>query len=177
MCNAQYQNHMSNISIVDGGFPKTLADWTSGKFAKVDFNTILKDLKTANLPTKTSPKQMLFFEMYCKMRYISTLLAPIALDYTARRNALIANKSVWAKTLPTLKCKAEPMMDSEFRELVIYTREYIDEMKIGLERENEKRKQSFLNKETTVYNYTIDLKQITYTPFVLNQFAMRYYVN
>jgi uncharacterized protein YnzC (UPF0291/DUF896 family) len=157
MCNAQYQNHMSNISIVDGEFPKTVADWTTGKFSKVDFNSILKSLKTNNYPTKTSNKQMLFFEMYCKMRYISTLLAPIALEYTSKRNALTVNKSAWAKTLPTLKCKAEPMMDEEFRSAVIYTREYIDEMKVAISR---------------------DMNAIkTYKPWTLNQFAMRYYVN
>ncbi len=185
MCNAQYQNHMSNISIVDGEFPKTVADWTTGKFAKVDFNSILKSLKTNNYPTKTSNKQMLFFEMYCKMRYISTLLAPFALEYTAKRNALIANKSVWAKTLPTLKCKAEPMMDEEFRGAVIYTREYIDEMKIGLEREREKyfkeMKDKYHKGLISAGDYASAncrrYDSFTYTPFVLNQFAMRYYVN
>ena len=93
MRNSQYTSHSSNSVIVDTAFPKALKEWTSGQRRKVDFNKLLRDLKSVNYPTSKEPTQLMFLEMYCKMRYISTLLADISLNYTAKYNTLVTKKS------------------------------------------------------------------------------------
>jgi len=115
-------------SIINSSFPKTLDDWTSGKFSKVDFNKLLHSLATIDShdPAKCifHIKSLDYFTVYCKMRYISTLLADIALLYMNKRNTLIDNKSEWAKGLPTLKCKPEPMTEGQYIEYLRYLNEY-----------------------------------------------------
>jgi hypothetical protein len=52
---------------------------------------------------------------------------PMAQEYENRRKALLAKKSVWAKTLSVFKADAEPITDAEFKGAVKHTMDYRQE--------------------------------------------------
>jgi hypothetical protein len=181
--NTQYSNYHSNAVVVDTMFPKSLVEWANGSHKKINYNKILKQLKGDNYPSTKIHPELMYFAMYCKMRYISTLLAPIALEYNAKRSELIAKKSSWGKLIPELTCVAEPMTDDEYKSVVVNTRDYMRDKDAYTTREE----YNAMHKLRSVYPgggvfYNLDFTQkkqeiASYKPTCYNQFFMYYYVN
>lgn len=111
-------------TVFESTFPSKLEDWYNGKFRKINFNAILKTFKTMAYPTKQKPTNSYSLFAYCRLRFLSTELATLALEYGQKRDAMIHAKSAWAKNLPTIACKAEPMTDEEYRGAVVFCNDY-----------------------------------------------------
>jgi hypothetical protein len=124
------QNYVLNAPVLnvytvfETTYPSKLEDWSNGKFRKINFNGILKTFKGMTYPTKQKPTNSYSLFAYCRLRFISTELAALSLEYGQKRDAMISAKSAWAKNLPTITCKAEPMTDEEYRGAVVLCNDY-----------------------------------------------------
>jgi hypothetical protein len=96
-------------------FPVIIAEWSSGKFTKIDYNAFLKAVKNLCWPTRNKHLQSRYLFYYVKVRKISSDFANFVNDYEMKRKALLGKKSVWAKGTPTLKCSAEPISEAEYK--------------------------------------------------------------
>ncbi len=106
------------MTVVHAGFPQRVEDWSNGTTNKVNFNSVLRSLRTICVPTKTKRFQSQHLFLYCKMRYISTELASRVPAYMAKRTQMIGEGSAWAKKTPVLLCVPEPMTQEEFKACV-----------------------------------------------------------
>ena len=96
-------------------FPKTIEDWYSGKFSKIDYNSYLKAVKTICWPTNKKHLQSRNLFYYVKIRKISNDFAILVNEYEMKRKYLLLKKSSWVKLIPLIKCNAEPITDAEFK--------------------------------------------------------------
>jgi hypothetical protein len=123
--NAQSNSTVPDVwQIYQSAFPQDIHKWTDGTFKKIDFNAFLRTMKAVTYPTKTKHFRSYCFFFYVKLRYISVELATISTQYNNCREQMLANKSVWARKLPQIKCTAEPMTDVEYRAQVVYCEDY-----------------------------------------------------
>lgn len=111
-------------SIYNSIIPKDINHWQSGEFKKVDFNGFLKAIKSVCVPTRTKKLSYYSMNFYTKMRFISTELCTQVSEYNYIRSQMIANKSAWAKNLPTLTCNSEPMTDAEYKGVIVHCDDY-----------------------------------------------------
>ncbi len=124
------QNYVLNAPVInvhtvfESTFPSRMEDWSNGKFRKINFNAILKTFKGMAYPTKQKATSSYSLFAYCRLRYISTELATLSLEYGQMRDAMIRDKSAWAKLLPTIACKAEPMTEEEYRGAIALCNDY-----------------------------------------------------
>lgn len=114
------------FSLLDSAFPTNLDAWTSCRFTKINFNTFLRSLKLLCVPCKTRRGIVSSrYFIYVKLRGLSVDLARYAQEYTTRRNAMVAEKSAWARKLPTLVCNPEPMAESEYLNHIVLCDDYV----------------------------------------------------
>ena len=126
--NAMHQDGIPDVFLLwQNSMPRSLESWWNGTLTKVDFNAYLKTVK--NICWPTNRKQLPFRNLcyYVKVRKLSMDFLPMAQEYETRRKALLAKKSVWAKTLPVFKADAEPITDAEFKGAVKHTMDYRQE--------------------------------------------------
>jgi hypothetical protein len=112
------------MSIVNAAFPQRAEDWWNGSVSKVNFNSMLRSLKSLCVPTKTKHFHSRSLFCYCKMRYISTELASQVAAYMSKRTQMISSGSAWAKKLAMLVCQPEPMTQEEFKACVVNCQDY-----------------------------------------------------
>ena len=105
-------------AILDHELPQSSAHWPEQK--KVDFNHLLRALAKVCVPTKLRPTLTTSYFLYCKARYLSQSYEAMQLtkEYATLRDTMVQAKSVWAKSLPTIKWEPEPMLDTEYRKIV-----------------------------------------------------------
>jgi hypothetical protein len=124
------QNTQSNSTISDvwqlftAAFPNDISKWTDGSFKKIDYNAFMRTIKGVSYPTKQKHFRSNCFFFYIKLRNISIELAGFASQYNTLREQMLAEKSVWARKLPQIKCTAEPMTDTEYRAQVVHCEDY-----------------------------------------------------
>ena len=107
----EYFNIESFKALIDTTIPLKLDDYLSQKYTIVYFNKLLDKLKE-------HVNDNISAIIYCKLRYVSTQLAPIALEFNAKRKELISEKSQLGKTLPQIKCSADPLSQHEYEFLM-----------------------------------------------------------
>ncbi len=95
--------------------PTNPEDWYNGKVSKFDYDAFLKSIKGICWPTKQKKLQSRYLFFYTKLRKISVDFAVLASQYESKRKTLLTKKSSWAKLLTSLKVKAEPMSEAEFK--------------------------------------------------------------
>lgn len=123
--NALSNSAIPNVSdIYKSSFPQDISNWADGTLKKIDFDAFARTMKSVSYPTKSKNFQTNAFFFHCKMRYISTELFPLASKYNVLREQMLAKKSVWARKLPAVKCKADPMTDAEYRAQIVHCQDY-----------------------------------------------------
>jgi hypothetical protein len=124
--NAQRGTTIPDIwRIVSNAFPQDPLQWSITRFKKIDFNAFLKTVKSISVPDSRKKYNSHTYFFYVKLRKISIELSELATQYNALRDSMIEHKSAWAKTLPSLRCNAEPMSEEEYKSTVRFCEDYL----------------------------------------------------
>jgi hypothetical protein len=105
--------------------PESEADWVNGQFAEINYDSFLEQVERCCKPShsyRCSENDYLF---YIRVRRISTQLSPLAQEYNNVRESMLLANSAYAQRLPSLRCRAQPVIYEEYTSLLKYCYDYV----------------------------------------------------